>query len=261
MMLIYPQLPTGALTQFPVQVRQQKRTLVNTAADGTVVKLGDPGAATMEWQLRYEGLSDAELAALLAFFTEAEGSLNSFTFVDPTANLIAWSNDLSNAVWTAAPLLSLTGAVADPDGGTNAWQVTNSGAAAQDLTQTVAAPGGYVYCLSAFARASAPAAFTLLLGNNRCDQHLGSGWQRFASTGTGDPSASSMTFGIELGPGAAVDIYGLQVEAQDSPSLYKASTSAGCYENARLRDDALTLTSTDVNRHSATVNIFYASNL
>jgi hypothetical protein len=260
-MMVYPQLPTGALTQFPLQVRLQQRTLVNTAADGTVVKLGDPGGATVNWQLTYTGLSDGELATLLAFFTAAEGSLNSFTFVDPTANLLAWSDDLSNAVWTVAPLISLTGGIADPDGGANAWRVTNSGAAAQDLTQTVTAPGGYVYCLSAFARASVPAAFTLVLGDNRYNQNLAAGWQRLACTGTGDASASSMTFGIELGPGGAVDIYGLQVEAQDSPSLYRASTTGGCYENARLRDDALTITSTDVNRHSASVNIFYASNL
>jgi hypothetical protein len=70
-----------------------------------------------------------------------------------------------------------------------------------------------------------------------------------------------MTFGIELGPGAVVDIYGLQVEPQDSPSLYKPSTTGGCYENARLRDDTLSFTTTDVNHHSATVNILYASNL
>ena len=70
-----------------------------------------------------------------------------------------------------------------------------------------------------------------------------------------------LTFGIKFGPGAAVDIYGLQLEPQDSPSLYKVSTTGGCYENARLRDDALTFTSTDVNRHSATVNILYANNL
>jgi len=260
-MLIYPQLPSGALAQFPVRRRRPRRTLVNTAADGTVIKLADAGAAAVEWQLQYAGLSDAELAALLAFFTAAEGTLNSFTFVDPAANLLSWSDDLSNAVWNAAPFLSLAGQNADPAGGTSGWQVTNSGAAAQDLTQTLTAPGGYVYCLSVYAKASGPGTFTLLLGNSRYNQTIGPDWQRFACTGTGDPAASSMTFGIELGAGAAAEVYGLQVEPQDSPSLYKPSTTGGCYENARLRDDTLTFTSTDVNRHSATVNIFYASNL
>ena len=128
-MLVYPQLPTGSLAQFPVERRRLMRTIVNTAADGTVVKLADPGAATVEWQLKYAALSDMELAGLLQFFTAAEGTLNGFTFVDPTTNLLAWSEDLSNAVWDAAPFLSSVGANADPAGGKNTWQVTNSGAA------------------------------------------------------------------------------------------------------------------------------------
>jgi hypothetical protein len=260
-MLVYPQLPTGALAQFPVQRRRQVRTLVNTAADGTVVKLADPGAAIVEWQLKYAALSDAELAALLQFFTAAQGTLNNFTFVDPAANLLAWSDNLSNAVWDAAPFLSSTGANADPGGGNNAWQVTNSGTAAQDLSQTLTAPGGYQYCLSVYAKAAAPATFTMLLGSNRYKQNPGPDWQRFVCTGTPDPTALSVTFGIELGAGAVVDVYGLQVEPQDCPSLYKASTTGGCYENARLCDDTLSFTTTDVNRHSATVNIIYASNL
>ncbi|HUB79159.1 MAG TPA: hypothetical protein VMB03_10200 [Bryobacteraceae bacterium] len=260
-MLVYPQLASGALAQFPLQRRRQARTIVNTAADGTVIKLADAGAGTVEWQLKYAGLSDAELAALLAFFTAAEGSLNSFTFVDPAANLLAWSDDLSNAVWNAAPLLVLAGGSQDPTGGTNAWQVTNPGAAPQALTQTLTAPGGYLYCLSVYARADSAGTLTLLIGNNRYDQTLGTDWQRIACTGTGDPTASSMTFGVDVGTGANVAIYGMQVEPQDCPSIYKPSTTGGCYENARFRDDTLTFTSTDVNRHSATVNIFYANNL
>ena len=260
-MLTYPQLPTGALAQLPAQKRRQMRTLVNTAADGTAVKLADPGAATVEWQLKYASLTDSELGALLQFFAAAEGTLNSFTFVDPTANLLAWSSDLSNAVWEAASFLSLAGANTDPAGGNNAWQVSNSGTAPQSLSQTLTAPGGYVYCLSVYAKASAAGSLTLLLGSQRYRQSLSTDWQRFACTGTGDPTASSMTFGIEFGPGSVAQIYGLQVEPQDSPSLYKPSTTGGCYENARLRDDALSFTTTDVNRHSATVNIFYANNL
>jgi hypothetical protein len=260
-MLVYPQLPSGALAQFPIQRRHQVRTLVNTAADGSVVKLADPGAETIEWQIRYNSLSDAELAALLQFFTAAEGTLNDFIFVDPTANLLAWSGDLSNAVWDAAPLLSITAGVGDPAGGQGAWQIGNSGTAAQDFTQTLTAPGAYTYCLSVYARSANCSNFTLLVGSNRYQQSLAPGWQRFSCTGTSDPTASSVTFGIELPAGATIALYGPQVEPQDCPSVYKASTTGGCYENARLRDDALAFTTTDVNHHSATVHIFYAANL
>jgi hypothetical protein len=260
-MLVYPQLATGALAEFPIQRRHKMRTLVNTAADGTVLKLADPGAETVEWQLKYAGLSDTELAALQQFFTASCGTLNNFTFLDPTANLFAWSNDLSNTIWDSSPFLSCTGGNTDPAGGTNAWHVVNSGAAAQTLSQIFTAPGAYLYCFSVYAKADSPGTLTLLIGSNRYDQTSGPDWERFACAGTADPTASSVTFGIELGPGAAIDVYGMQVEPQASPSLYKASTTGGCYENARLRDDILSFTTTGVNCHSAIVNIIYASHL
>lgn len=260
-MLVYPQLATGALSQFPVQRRHTLRTLVNTAADGTVIKWADPGAETVEWQLDYAALSDAELAALQQFFSAAEGTLNPFTFLDPIGNLLAWSNDLSNAVWDSGPFLAHTGGIADPAGGNNAWSLVNSGAAAQDLSQTLGAPGGYLYCFSVYAQSAAPATVTLLVGSNRYPQIVGPDWGRIACAGTADATASSVTFGVELGAGATINLYGLQAEPQASPSLYMASTSGGCYENARLRDDTLSFTTMDVNCHSATVNIYYASHL
>jgi len=56
-------------------------------------------------------------------------------------------------------------------------------------------------------------------------------------------------------------VFGPQVEAQPAPSAYKTGTTGGVYANARFRDDAFTLTSTDVNHHSAMVNIFHANSL
>ena len=261
MMLVYPQLATGALTQFPVQKRRRLRTIVNTAADGTVVKLADPGAETVEWQLNYSGLTDAELDVLLQFYAATEGSLSGFTFLDPTANLLAWSDSLNNAVWTGGPFLTKTAGIADPVSGNDAWHIENAGAGAQGLSQTVAAPGEYLYCLSVFVKSAASARVTLLLGDQRFDQLAGTDWRRIACIGTGNATTSSTTFGIELEPGTAIDTYGLQTEPQASPSLYKPSTSGGCYEGARLRDDALCFTTSNVNCHSATVNIIHASHL
>ena len=260
-MLVYPQLATGALSQFPVQRRHVYRTIIQTAADGTVVKLADSGAETIEWQLKYTALSDAELAALAAFFTAAEGSLNSFTFLDPIGNLLAWSSDFSNGVWDASPSLSLSAGATDPKGGQQAWRVVNAGAGAQELSQTVMAPGGYIYSFSIYARSDSPTTVTMLLGSNRYEQAVGTAWQRVSYTGTTDATASSMVFGIELGVGAGIDIYGLQAEPQANASLYKESTTGGCYENARLKDDSFSFTTLGVDCHAVTVNILYASHL
>jgi hypothetical protein len=258
---MFPQLPTGALSQFPLRKRRLARTVVNTTADGRTIKLPDVAAQTTEWQLQYTGLSDAELATLAQFFAAMEGSLNGFTFLDPNGNLLAWSNDPSQAEWQKAPFLTLTGGGADPAGGTCAWHVANAGAGAQSLSQTLNAPAAYVYCLSAYARAAQPTTITLLLGSNRAACQLGTNWKRFTIAGTGDAEATSVSFGIEMPAGAAIDLYGPQAEPQASASACKSSTTGGVYENAHFRDDVFSYTSTGVNRHSTTVNILYANHL
>jgi hypothetical protein len=230
------------------------------AADGSSVKLADPNAWFTEWQLRYVGLSDADLSALEAFFTASEGSLNGFTFVDPAGNLLAWSEDLTNAVWGPGPFLACTGGVADPLGGSGAFLLTNSGEGAQSVTQTLNVPVQYIYSFSIYVQAAQPTAVTLLFGGNRAGATAGPNWSRISFTGTGDPTAASILFGIELPPGA-INVFGPQVDAQAAPSAYQKSTTGGVYQNARFGDDAFSLTTTDVNRHSATVNIVYANHL
>ena len=261
-MLAYPQLATGALAQFPVQKRRSLRTIVNMLGDGHSIRLADPLGEITDWQLQYTNLSDQEATALRQFFEATEGGLRVFTFLDPTANLLAWSDHLDHAEWTKAPLLSITGGLADPLGGTNAWHVANSGAGAQSLFQTLEAPGGYLYSLSVYAKSAAPgAAVTFLLGSSRADRALSDAWSRITFSGFGDGAAEQVAFGIEVPAGGSVDLFGMQVEPQARASAYKPSTTGGVYPSAWFRDDTLALTATDVNRHSATVNIIHANRL
>ncbi len=253
-MLVYPQLTSGALMQFPSQKSRKLRTVVNRLSDGNCIKLADSPAEITEWQLQYSNLSDQEATALQQFFESTEGSLQVFTFLDPTANLLAWSAQLDHAGWNKDPLLSLTGGLADPVGGANAWHVSNSGAAAQSLSQTLEVPGEYGYCLSVYARSEGGAMVNLICGPARAEQALTNNWNRIVISANGG-SKETVEFGIEFPASAAADLFGIQVEAQAGPSAYKSSTSGGVYRNAWFRDDFLALTATDVNRHSATVNI------
>src|SRR5262245_61681486 len=184
-MAVYPQLASGALGQFPVRKQRRLRTVVNRAADGRTVRLQDPAAEVTEWQLTYTELNDAEAAALRAFFEECEGSLRGFTFVDPSANLLAWSEKLDEAVWTRGRLLTLTAGVADPFGGTRASRLSNTGAAAQSLSQTLNAPVEYTYCFSAYVRPAAPVTVTMLRGTGRADRVVTRKWGRITSAGSG----------------------------------------------------------------------------
>jgi hypothetical protein len=257
---MFPQLTTGAYSQFPVGKQRRTRTVTNVAADGSCIKLADPNGALTEWQLRYENLSDTELANLQTFFTLSEGSLNGFTFLDPSGNLLAWSEDLTNAVWGPGPFLALAGAQADPLGGSNAFQLTNSGQGLQSVTQTLNVPAGYEYSLSFYVKAAQATTVTLLLGSSLTASTAGPNWSRISATGNGNQTAASIVFGIELPPGS-IDVFGPQVEVQGAPSAYQKSTTGGVYQNARFGDDFLSFTTTDVNRHSVTVNIVYANHL
>jgi hypothetical protein len=260
-MAVYPQLVTGALSQFPIVKQRRARTVVNSAADGSSIKLADAAGGNLEWQLQYNALADSELAALQQFFTAMEGSLNAFTFVDPSANLLTWSEELNNAAWQADPLLRLTGGVTDPMGGTGAWLLSNSGAGPQGLTQTLNAPRVYTYCFSVYAQAAQTTPITLVVGSLSVTQTAGPAWSRLALTAVGDASADVVVFAVQTPAGSAVSLFGPQAEAQAAASVYKTSSSGGVYANARFRDDAFSFTTTDVNHHSTVVNIFYADNL
>jgi hypothetical protein len=258
-MSVYPQLVTGVTSQFPIVKQRRPRTIVNAAADGSTIKLADPAGETIGWQLEYADLSDIETEALRQFFAEMEGSLTGFTFLDPVANLLGWSEVLTNAAWMASPSLSLLGGVADPLGGSNAWQLANSGQNAQRVKQTLNAPTAYQYCFSVYAFSTQPVTMELQLGSSVAQFALGSQWRRVHIAGVGDAAATAVEFGIQLPAGATAGVFGPQVEAQPEPSAYKTGTTGAVYENARFRDDAFTSTSTDVNHNSATVNIFYAN--
>ena len=86
------------------------------------------------------------------------------------------------------------------------------------------------------------------------------GGEGYSVTGSGDSTASSILFGVELPPGV-IGVFGPQVDVQAAPSAYQKSTTGGVYQDARFGDDTFSFATTDVNKHSVTVNIVYANHL
>ena len=191
-MLVYPQLGSGALSQFPIRKTRRARTVINRSADGSKIKLADPAGAVTEWNLTYTDLSDQEAATLEAFFAAAEGSLNGFTFLDPTGNLLAWSEQLESEVWQKDPLLDIT------PGGAGAWRIVNSGAAGQAIAQTLASPGAYQYCLSAYLRADTATSVRMWAGTDSVSYGVTPEWKRMLMWSNPDVESTSMRFGIEV---------------------------------------------------------------
>jgi hypothetical protein len=228
--------------------------VINQAADGSSVRLSDPAGESTEWRLEYAGLSDSEAAAIEAFFTAAEGSLNGFTFVDPAGNLLAWSGALDNGVWQRDPLLTVTAI-------TGGWTLTNTGAAPQMVAQTINAPGEYTYCLSAYVRSATPATVELSIGSATAERVVSSGWGRVSFAASPGASAQSVRFGIAVAAGGSIDVYGPQVEAQGGASAYRETSRGGIYDDAHLAEDSLSMERTGFNRNSCTVTIIHANHL
>ena len=259
-MLYFPQLSSGALAQYPLRRSQKKRTIWNDCIDGSDVRLADVGATTVEWHLPYSGLTQDEWQALIGLFQQTEGRLQTFSFFDPADNLLRYSGTLDNTIWVKDPLLQPLAGIIDPLGQTDAWQLTNAGSAPQALSQTIEIPGSYVCCFSAYARSSSPVQITMTRTDSDAGisslQEIGPDWRRLQLSGSVGGAATSGTYSISLPPGAVVDVFGLQVEAQPQPSDYKRTYSnCGVYPATRFAEDSLTTKAVAINNYSVNISL------
>jgi len=257
-MPIFPQLATGAMGQYPLRRMRRSRTVENTMPDGHAVRLADNGAERTEWRLEYQELTDGELDALIEFFQAVEGRLGTFTFLDPAGNLVAWSEQLDEPAWEKGPLVTVEGGVTGPAGEVNAWRVANGGAAPAGIAQTLNVPEELYYCLSVWVRSVQTTQVTLVRGGARTTKQVTAEWNRLTFAAQAAGTAESVLFGLELAPGAAVEVCGFQVEAQAGASGYKKTGArGGVYGNARLAGDELKITTVGQGRHGCTLNIIH----
>lgn len=259
-MLYFPQLTPGTAVQFPCTKKIIQRTVVNQELDGGTVKLFDPAACRVEWELKFAGLTSDEWNAIEQLFNTSAGQLGSFCFLDPFGNLLCWSEELSAAAWTNGPAIQTSGGVADPLGNSGATRVTNAGAAEQSLSQTVSVPGSLQYCLSVYARSDAASSVRLFATAETNEATLtyltGPQWSRVALSTALGVEADSVTFGAAIPAGAVVELFGFQVDAQPGASSYKATTTnSGVFANASFLDDELQMTSNALGEFSTTLTI------
>ena len=259
-MRFFPQLWTGATAQYPIIRRRIVRTVVNSFLAGAADKALDGGERRLEWDIAASGLTNAERDQLQALFDEVEGRLRTFTFMDPMQNLLLSTDDLTADSWTRGPLLQLTSGLADPEGGTKATQVVNTGAAAQRITQAISGFAGFQYCFSLWIRSAVSTQVALLrfAGGQIHSSIYGvtSLWNRICLSGKLTSAAESIEHGCELQPGVSVELFGSQLEAQVGPSGYKRRLEeSAVITNARFRDDQLSFTAHGPNNHSVAFGI------
>ena len=92
-MLVFPQLSTGASALYPLTKTSRQRTVVNTLGDGSIDLYADPDARSLGWEIQAKGLTAVEWNAIEALFQATSGMWQTFTFLDPTGNLLARERD------------------------------------------------------------------------------------------------------------------------------------------------------------------------
>lgn len=258
LMSFFPQLSTGAMSQYPLYRRQAFRTVVNSLADGREVKSFDPFSSTLNLSLYFNGLSDSEMHALEVFFEEREGRRLSFGLLDPGLNLLRWSEDFSRNAWIIGPGLAMSTEQRDPWGTQRASSIVNRSAGTQGIVQVLTAPGHYTYSMSVWLRSDKSSTVALCATSGGFTQNLvvvtAHTWQRYHLAVKLPSESTSVGFALELPAGGEVCAVGAQVDAQPAPSAYRRSTSRhGVHLNARFAMDSLIRRTNGQNDHSTSV--------
>jgi hypothetical protein len=254
-MSLFPQIGAGSVAQFPLTRSRMWRSIVNRLESTEQILLPDAAAGEIAWRLRYQDLTDAEAGSLSSLFTSSQGSFGAFTFIDPMANLLGWSEDLSQPVWQAGLLQHASG-VGDPMGTSRASSITNPSPGTQTLTQTLSLPGSYVACFSVYLRSDTPGSVTLQRDGTHVTAAIGPVWHRFFVNGAGASGAVEASFSISVAAAQTIDLWGLQVEVQPYPSPYRqTSAPLGIYEETYFDNDELSITSTSPGLSSCEIRL------
>jgi hypothetical protein len=254
-MTSFPQIGLGAVAQFPLTRSRKWRAITNSLESSEQIMLPDTAAGKVEWRLSYQDLTDTEAGTLSSLFTASQGSFGAFTFIDPLANLLAWSEDLSQPGWQFGLLQNASG-IDDPLGTQRAWSVSNTSAASQALQQTLGVPGEYVACFSVYLRSNVAGIVALVRDGTQVNVAVGPVWQRAFVNNTGVSGAVESSFSIAVAAGQTIDVWGLQVEAQPYPSVYRqTSVAEGIYAETYFENDELKITSTGPGLSSCEISL------
>ncbi len=232
----------------------------NVLPDGTLILAADPKGSHRIWQLVYTELATADVQGLEAHFSACAGMFRGFTFIDPTENMLVWSSDLRNAPWQRKSLIQLTPGLPDPDGDTAGFTATNTGQTSLQISQTLAVPANYQYCFSLYATSAQPAEIVLARSGLSTQEStsftVGPAWSRIVSSGRLNDSGVTFTVGVGLAAGQQVGLYGMQLEAQVSPSRFRPTNNlGGVYANAHWGVDQLTIAAEAPNLYSTSFSI------
>lgn len=239
----FPQLSALSIAHYPIRKKMAFREIKNRTISGETIGITDPDFRKVYWELSYEGLTVDEWRTLSEFFSECEGRLHSFTFLDPLANLLSSSEDLLGPEWTINPLLEVTLSSEKGEGGVNVFRITNVSQVSQSLTQVLPVPPHFRFCLSLYGRSGVRGEMTLRIagggGVKKQKAALTERWRRFHLSGSFEEGPVGVEFGIEVPPSGSIEVMGLQVDPQAAPDGYRPTGVGGVYPESRFISDEI----------------------
>lgn len=252
----FPLVATRVGVQLPVQRTWKPAQELLMTPGGTWYLRTLPRGESYEWNLTFAGLMWAEAQTLRDFHHDMRGAYHCFRFCDPLRNLLAWSEDLTQAAWTVSNGLAVT-LFANPMAGVaQGVRIVNSGAAEALARQTVACAPTFPYSVAATARSNGGGTMGLLIGSQRSDVALSAQWQAFQFSAIPGGSIDQVTFAIAIAPGGEVELAGVQADfGSDSPEYRRSEGRQGLFTQARFKDDALVVSGADAGVFSAEATV------
>lgn len=159
----FPQLGTGSSAQLPNTTELDFNTEVQDVPCGSRyawswyagIITNAPQGPLYRWPLSLKGLTLTEREMLETFIASMMGGFGTFTYLDPSGNLVLNSQMFGDPSWTLSGCTVTTTSTADPYGGTTAQILT--GTSDSKLTSVVLPDGlasGFWLCASIWVKAA-----------------------------------------------------------------------------------------------------------
>ena len=249
--LVFPQLRSGAVSSYPVQKKLRFRTVLNVTPGKEQIRYFDPGFQECEWVLSYESLEDDELNTLANFFDRCQGQLRSFTFCEPDANLLQWSERLTDAPWQADPLL-----VVDFCGNAT-FRLKNTSQTWAGLSQVASVPRDYELCFALQTHSRSRTSVRLSVESGRVstyDAVSTNDWQDTWVAHQSDDIAARCR--IEIPAGAELEVRMPRLSPQRFPGSYRRTdTNSGLSHSARFASDSIRVATTRAGSHNLLLRV------
>lgn len=246
----YPQINGNLIiTQLPYTSELAYSTVVQDLETGMrwtyplrgVSLPGYPNFPLGRFTLNYPGITDAEAATLEAFFNSMRGKWLTFRFLDPSGNLLQFSEDFTKSYWSKTA--SHTAGQADPFNNTNAT-LLGSGNVEGVVGPSDGGMQGIVMCASIWAKASAGGVSATIgfLDNSTSTFYSNTflvptgNWLRVSKTLV-LPTNNQFLFKLTISGGSCT-VFGAQVAPTKGESAYvRTPGNYGYHENVRFDTD------------------------